>query len=182
MSVDRPWYREPETFIALAALVVSVTAVVVGVYEAALQRKHDVAEVWPHLEISTWISDRDATVRLDNTGLGPGIVNSVTVAVDGRPQRNWDEVLRAWYGREPPPHSTATAVHHALRPGDHTILVGLPIQQLPPAFWASAHRITVRVCYASVFEQYWTITDTLGTSSSWELVDRCPVQPRGTDF
>jgi hypothetical protein len=38
MSDDRPWYREPETFIAIAALIVSVSAMVVGIYEAALQR------------------------------------------------------------------------------------------------------------------------------------------------
>lgn len=182
MPADRPWYREPESFIALAALVVSVTAVVVGVYEAALQRKHDVAEVWPHLEISTWVSDKDATVRLDNTGIGPGIVKSVAVSVDGRPQHNWDEVLRTWYGREPPPHSSATAVQHAIRPGDHTILVGLPIQQMPPSFWTAARRITVRVCYASVFDEYWMITDTLGTSSRWTVVARCPAQLPGADF
>jgi len=33
MSDDRPWYREPETFIAVAALVVSISAVAVGIYE-----------------------------------------------------------------------------------------------------------------------------------------------------
>jgi hypothetical protein len=32
----RRWYSEPETFIAVAALVVSISAVVVGVYEASL--------------------------------------------------------------------------------------------------------------------------------------------------
>lgn len=47
MKGDRPWYREPETFIAVAALVVSVSAVAVGLYEAQLQRAHDRAEVWP---------------------------------------------------------------------------------------------------------------------------------------
>jgi len=31
MSDDRPWYREPETFIAVAALVVSISAVAVGI-------------------------------------------------------------------------------------------------------------------------------------------------------
>src|SRR5438552_4266118 len=52
MNGDRPWYREPETFIAVAALVVSVSPVAVGLYEAKLQRAHDRAEVWPHVEIS----------------------------------------------------------------------------------------------------------------------------------
>jgi hypothetical protein len=56
-----PWYREPETFIAVAALVVSVSAVAVGLYEARLQRTHDRAEVWPHVEISTFVTPTGAS-------------------------------------------------------------------------------------------------------------------------
>src|SRR5690242_1629174 len=36
MNDVRPWYLEPETFIAVAALVVSCSAVGVGLYEAHL--------------------------------------------------------------------------------------------------------------------------------------------------
>jgi hypothetical protein len=182
MSDDRPWYREPETFIALAALIVSITAVVVGVYEAALQRKHDVAEVWPHLELSTWLSDTTATFRIGNTGLGPAIVNFVEVRVDGKAQRNWQEALRTLYGHEPPPHSYATTVGQALRPGDRMVLVDFPTAGLRQEFWSWVNRVSVRVCYKSVFDQYWYVTDTLGKSDVWMDVDRCPPQPRNTDF
>jgi hypothetical protein len=34
-EANKPWYRETETFIAIAALIVSLSAVVVGIYEAA---------------------------------------------------------------------------------------------------------------------------------------------------
>ena len=77
MPDNRPWYREPESFIAIAALIVSLSAVVVGIYEARLQRAHDVAEVWPHVEITTFITPRGASLSLENTGLGPAIINSV---------------------------------------------------------------------------------------------------------
>jgi len=70
-----------ETFIAIAALVVSVSALAVGVYEASLQRWHDVAEVWPHVELSTFISGNGATLVLGNPGLGPGIVRYVELKV-----------------------------------------------------------------------------------------------------
>jgi len=68
MSDDRPWYREPETFVAVAALIVSVSAVAVGIYEAALQRAHDRAEVWPHVELSTYITPKGAALFVENTG------------------------------------------------------------------------------------------------------------------
>jgi hypothetical protein len=182
MSNERVWYREPETFIAFAALIVSLTAVVVGVYEASLQRKHDVAEVWPHLELSTWLDKDAATLRLENTGLGPGIVQYVEVRVDGKPQADWDSALDALYGHAPPPHSSATVVQHALRPGDRAVLVGVPTSALPQPLWPTVSRIMVRVCYASVFESYWMVTDTLGKSSRWDEVRRCPSQPAYTDL
>ena len=182
MSEERPWYREPETFIAVAALVVSVTAVVVGIYEAALQRRHDVAEVWPHLELSTWLNDTIATFRIDNTGLGPALVKSVEVRIDGKPQRNWGEALRTLYGHEPPPHSSATTVEHALRPGDQSVLVSIPVRGLSTDFWSWAGRMSVRVCYKSVFDQYWIVTDTLGKADRWMDAGRCPPPGAGTDF
>jgi two-component system, cell cycle sensor histidine kinase and response regulator CckA len=89
MNADRPWYREPETFIAVAALVVSVSAVAVGLYEARLQRTHDRAEVWPHVEISTFVTPTGASLSVDNTGLGPAIIKSVVVTVDGKARSNW---------------------------------------------------------------------------------------------
>src|SRR2546429_157304 len=95
MKGDRPWYREPETFIAVAALVVSVSAVAVGLYEAQLQRAHDRADVWPHVEISTFVTPKGASLFVENTGLGPAIIKSVVVTVDGKPRRSWDDVLRA---------------------------------------------------------------------------------------
>ncbi|HXT17033.1 MAG TPA: hypothetical protein VN706_15435 [Gemmatimonadaceae bacterium] len=182
MSAGRPWYREPETFIAIAALVVSLTAVVVGVYEAWLQRAHDRAEVWPHLEIQTWVGDSGAKLDLDNTGLGPAVVHYVSVTVDGKPQRNWDVALATLFGHTPPPHSNATVYQHALRPGDHTEMVGFGAAYVPKNFFEWAGRVTVTVCYSSVFEEYWMLTDTLGKSNKWETVKKCPEQGKGTDL
>lgn len=108
MADNRPWYREPETFVALAALIVSVSALAVGIYEASLQRAHDRAEVWPRLEITTWVTPTGVELRLANTGIGPALIRSVVVTVDGKPQRSWDGVLRALFSHEPPPHNSST--------------------------------------------------------------------------
>src|SRR5437773_1821977 len=131
MKGDRPWYREPETFIAVAALVVSVSAVAVGLYEAQLQRAHGRAEVWPHVEISTFVTPKGASLFVENTGLGPAIIKSVVVTVDGKPRRSWDDVLRALGDSARAAMSTTTVVDHALRGGERTALVGLDRQALP---------------------------------------------------
>lgn len=182
MSIDdRPWYREPETFVAVAALIVSISAVAVGTYEAALQRRHDRAEVWPRLEIATFTSPKGASLSLQNNGLGPAIVHSIVVYVDGKPQRNWDAVLVAVAGAA---HTdvVTSAAGHAIRAGDTVELLGVLRSALPPSFWAAVGRVSLRVCYSDVFEDSWVVTDTLGKTDTWSEVGKCPPQPNGIDF
>jgi hypothetical protein len=181
MSDGRPWYREPETFIAVAALIVSVSAVVVGIYEAQLQRQHDRAEVWPHLEMTTLTSANGATLSVGNTGIGPALIKSVVVTVDGKPAHNWTEVMTALLGHEPPaPFSNSTIAESALRPGDKVTMLGLPNADMPPGFWKSVHRVGLSVCYSSVFGEYWQLRDSaIGGRTRWETVDHCPPQNDG---
>ena len=181
--MDRPWYREPETFIAFAALVVSVSAVAVGIYEAALQRAHDRAEVWPHLELSTYVMPKGAELRLDNNGIGPAIVHSIVVSVDNRPRHKWDEVIEAITGKKPDALENSTAAERAIRAGDRVILVGVPAQSLPPGMWTYIKRVSVRVCYSSVFGESWVLeSKQLSTASTWTPVAKCDSQPAGMDF
>jgi hypothetical protein len=183
MPDNRPWYRESETFIAAAALVVSISAVVVGLYEAALQRRHDRAEVWPRVEISTFILAQGAVVRLENTGIGPAVIKSISVSVDGKPQRTWDDALRTLYAHDPPTHSSTTVAEHAVRAGDQVTLVGLAKADLPPDFWHWIGRVSMRVCYSSVFDEAWVLSDAhLGGSSKWQQVKSCSPQPTGIDL
>lgn len=184
MSEDRPWYREPETFIAIAALVVSVSAVVVGIYEAALQRRHDRAEVWPHLELTTFTTTNGASLSVTNTGIGPALIKSVVVTVDGERSHNWNEVLTALLGHAPAEgFSNSTIAESALRPGDKVMLVGLPNADMPPGFWTAVHRVGLTVCYSSVFDEYWVMRDAgIGGRTRWEAATGCPAQAAGEDF
>ena len=183
MSDDRPWYREPESFVAIAALIVSISAVVVGVYEAALQRRHDRAEVWPHLEIGTYTSPRTVAVKLENNGIGPAIVQSVIVTVDGKPMSNWPQVVRALIGHKTMLMSYESATQRGIRAGDNVTLVEVPTDSLPPGFGESVKRVSLSVCYTSVFDEAWQIhDDSLTVGSVWKPVDKCPAQPKNSDF
>jgi hypothetical protein len=180
---ENRWYTEPETFVAVAALIVSISAVVVGIYEAALQREHDRAEVWPHLELSTYVTPKGASLYLENTGIGPAIVNSIVVMVDGRQRRDWTDALTALTGKAPVALDNSTVADHALRAGDRSSLVGVSKDDLPPGFWQYVGRISIRVCYASVFGEHWLLVDQhLGGATTWQAVKSCPPQPAGVEF
>ncbi|MEP6732769.1 MAG: hypothetical protein ABJE10_19145 [bacterium] len=183
MSDGRPWYKEPETFIALTALVVSVSAVVVGIYEASLQRAHDRAEVWPHLELATLTTSNGASLSVTNSGIGPAIIKSVVVTVDGTPRRNWADALQALEGKPVTNFTVATIVDRGVRAGDKVEMIMLSPDKMPADFWSSIARVGITVCYASVFDEYWQLSDPrLGKPGAWRSVTRCPPQSAGTEF
>ena len=59
---------------AIAALVVSVCAVGVSIYEAALQRQHARAEAWPHVELEISVSSEMTQISVVNSDLGPAAI------------------------------------------------------------------------------------------------------------
>lgn len=183
MTDSRRWYTEPETFIAVAALVVSISAVVVGVYEASLQRHHDMAEVWPHLEIGVFTNSKGANVILLSTGIGPAIVQSARVTVDGQLRHDWNAVLRTLNNREPGYFENYSVVGHGLRPGDQVTMIGMSPGDQPANFWTAMARVGVQVCYRSVFDEFWIVeSKSLGHGITWNQVANCPPQPDSTDF
>ena len=182
MSEDRRWYREPESFVAIAALVVSLSALGVGVYEARLQRQHDRAEVWPNLEVGTFTSPDGATVIVDNTGLGPAVVEAVAVAVDSAPQHTWRGVLQALLGDSTRNFGNTSVLDHGVRPGDRLEFLKLPVGSLPTPFWEQIRRVRIRLCYRSVFGERWMLEARLGTANRRTVVTACPAQVPGDDF
>jgi hypothetical protein len=182
MSENRPWYLEPETFVAVAALIVSFSALGVGVYEASLQRTHDRAEVWPNLEVGTFTTGEGAKVIVDNTGLGPAIVESVAAMVDDTAKHTWRGVFRALLGDSARNFGNTSLFDHGVRPGDRVELLTLPASSLPTPFWPQIGRVTLRVCYRSVFEERWMVEARLGTANRRVKVTKCPAQVAGDDF
>ncbi len=183
MADTRPWYLEPETFIAMAALIVSVSAVVVGIYEASLQREHDRNEVWPHVQVGTFTSGQSASVTVENAGIGPAVVDNIVVTVDGKSKSDWGDVLTALTGSLPKQFSHFTVGDRALRAGEKSVLVDIPSYELPPGFWDYIGRVGVTICYHSVFNEHWVIeTPHLGGKNTWRVVSGCPEQARNTDF
>jgi hypothetical protein len=154
-----------------------------GVYEASLQRHHDRAEVWPRVEIQTFTGDKGATLSVENTGIGPAVIKSAVITVDGVAQQNMRSVLKSWLGAEPLRFGQRTIVDHGLRPGDKVDLLSLDRSEMPPEFWDHIGRIGVTICYASVFDDFWIVSsEHLGAKNVWREVAHCPAHAKNTDF
>ena len=182
MSDTRRWYTEPETFVAVAALIVSFSALAVGVYEARLQRTHDRAEVWPNLEVGTFANGDAAAVMVGNTGLGPAIVETVVVEVDDTVRHSWRGVLQTLLGDSARNFGNTSLFDHGVRPGDEIKLLSLQGPSVPTPFWKQIGRVRIRVCYRSVFDERWMLEARLGAANRRTPVEKCPQQAAGDDF
>jgi len=68
---------------ALIAAMIGVLALFVSGYTAYIQRQQVRAQVWPYLLVSNY--DTEFSIKVLNKGVGPAIVQSVQVWVDGKP-------------------------------------------------------------------------------------------------
>ena len=78
---------------AIIAALIGLLALCVSGYTAYIQRQQVSAQVWPHLRIGS--STFPPSIYVMNQGVGPAIVHSVEVLVDGKPQPDWEHVFAA---------------------------------------------------------------------------------------
>ncbi len=75
------------------ALVISVAALIVSIYEANLLKDQQRATVWPHVSIVAYYNSEGFGYRAINSGIGPAIVRSMEVRYAGELVENMDTLL-----------------------------------------------------------------------------------------
>src|SRR5579885_592662 len=101
--------------IGLLSLIVAGYTAYVQHYTANIQAEQVRAQVWPWLVAGN--DDNALTVDVYNKGVGPAIVRSAQIFVDGKPQPDWMHVLRA-LGAVPHRYSQASLNQNVLSPGE----------------------------------------------------------------
>jgi hypothetical protein len=144
--------------VALGALVVSVCAVAVSIYEASLERQHARAAAWPHVELTTNVSPAGVKITALNSGIGPATLDSVDVRVDGRPAAAWEDVFARVLVKQPESYSLTSITGRVLRPGDELVVVQVPADVVPTDVMARLASVGVTICYSSVFQEHWRLT------------------------
>lgn len=169
-----------------AAGLVAVSALIVSVYQAYIARQQQKMSAWPYVAVMN--SGAGGYSRLvQNVGLGPAVVRSMTVTVDGRYEHSWAAVLRRSLGID------SAALRVLVPPGDTTyststvargivILPGASVEMVhvgEPAFAREARRaltnprVQIRLCYCSVYDDCWVAGGALEPAP----VDSCPYDP-----
>jgi hypothetical protein len=164
---------------AVIAALVGLLALCLSGYTAYLQRQQVRAQVWPYLEPG--MSSAKRKVMLFNKGVGPAIIRSVKIAVDGKPQRNWNTVFAALglkYEHHIP-YSTINGV--VITANDHIDQLVFPTAEDFDLFAHEVKRVDLKLCYCSSLDECWTYEDTSATlvGHTHQPVAQCPA--RGND-
>jgi hypothetical protein len=144
---------------SVCAIIAAIAAVLVAAYETRINRQYQRISVWPRIQQSNSLTAGEPYLRtVHNVGVGPALIRSVEISVDGVLCRNWGEVIKAMIGK-PVPGIVYTTFHAGA-----VVLPDKPVTvlQLPPGedarkFWeeAQGRRLSIRICYSSLFDECW---------------------------
>jgi hypothetical protein len=170
------------------ALVLSIVALGISAYQTRVMQSQARASVWPYLAIGASYFDvgEDAGFRLKvfNHGVGPALMKSVRMAVDGKPVVTWDGYLQATVGHSR--DETRQAIFSnfvAVLPPDSnrdTVVEAITLKNPEDAAkaYAAMGRLRLDICYCSVYDDCWTAHLFSRTVDS---VPNCPA-PGPDDF
>jgi hypothetical protein len=82
-----------EAVASVGSGMVAALALATSAYTVYLQRQQVRAEVWPFLEWSMDFDGNSLVYSVNNRGMGPAAVKRLRVVVDGKPEKNWVNVV-----------------------------------------------------------------------------------------
>ena len=176
--------------LSASAGIVALTALVVSIYQAWIAREQQKMSAWPY--VSQDNTDQDGyAYRIHNVGLGPALVRSLRIDVDGRPVTDWGGLLVAALRVD-----SATLTKQlrgagfvmssvrrgsVLLPGSTTAIVRVADPQAGRTLRGILNdpRVHIQVCYCSLYRDCW-----LSDSQREEPTETsaCPAADAARDF
>jgi hypothetical protein len=170
---------------SFSALAVSFLALALSAYQARemsaqtrLMQSQARAGVWPYLSIGYSIDDAGENpgyaFEIDNDGVGPARIESVTMTLDGKPVGTWREIFHAFFG-DAPVSATYSKIYGKVLPPNtnrETTIEALHLSDIGQAraFYAAQDRLEMTICYCSVYDDCWLARR---SDPDVERVDRC---------
>jgi hypothetical protein len=151
-----------EYLVAGSAAFVSLTTLIVLIYQTKLMNQQQHLSAWPYLEwLSSDVTDFHLTVR--NKGVGPAIVRKVEMRVDGKTVAGNVALVRAVLGpgREVD-WINSTIAGRVLSPGEEVIPFQIADLKTGRDFEAKlrAHHFEMEISYCSVYGDCWESSGT----------------------
>ncbi len=157
-----------ESVIAICALLISAITGGAIVYQTRIIQSQYAATIWPYLSVDTNVFDpRHVEVVVTNDGVGPALIRSAQLIVDGRHVPSWGDYAAAV--TKGLPHGSGTFgsstinASTTIRPGETHPLIAVRLRSTVSPQVLKQHRVELRFCYCSLNESCWTLRAVPGT-------------------
>jgi hypothetical protein len=165
-----PRRRDWAAYSAIVATLVGLLALGVSAYTALLQRQQVRAQVWPRLLLM--ISDTQQEILVINKGVGPAVIRSLRVSVDGVVQRDW-KTLAKTIGAQPGEYVQSTVNDTVISGGERYVMAQFPQRDVWERVESRVRSIERRICFCSTLGECWIVDTAPGKEDGYREVDRC---------
>lgn len=160
----------PELTVALSAILVSLCALGVSLYETRLMREQQRAAVWPYIEILPSNNSEGSSLNLFNKGTGPAKIHGVTVSNGDTVWKSWRELLDSLPGDNSIRFSYSTMHGRVLASNDALEAIRMPARDAANV-GPYLQNIDISICYCSVYDDCWLT----GIGKSPEPIAACKI-------
>ncbi|MEM6512337.1 MAG: hypothetical protein AAF660_04950 [Pseudomonadota bacterium] len=155
---ERPTRNTP--VLSIVAIVMSVGALLVSVFEVSAIRDEQRVQVWPYLSLSTNYSGEGFTLEAINKGIGPARVRTLELTYEGELVEDLDQLILETLGEEDAfsyeLYRASDLSNSVLSPDEERIVFGVPWEPRTRRLvdiWIS--RIDLSACFCSVYDECW---------------------------
>lgn len=153
-----------DTVVAACALLMSTVTAGAMVYQTRVLQDQFSATVWPYLSLDSTFEPESYSLQVVNQGVGPALIRSAQVSVDGKPLDGWNaEFFSTLFARAKLGKHTMSVQDSsidgstAIRAGERLTLLAVRVRDAKVLQDAGKHRIAIDLCYASINGKYWTL-------------------------
>ena len=140
------------------AIIISLAAMFVSIYEASILKSQQTSMVWPYLDLSQQYDNNGFAIEISNKGTGPAIITSVQVDYNGLPVESIDVLMDSLnpnrtFGYDILRNSTLG--NQVIMSGETRVVFGLPYNDETRVVQSNLGKVRIRIGYKSVLEEHW---------------------------
>ena len=140
------------------AIIISLFAMFISLYEANIMKSQQSAMVWPYLDLSQQFNNDGFAIEISNKGTGPAIITSVQVDYNGIPVENIDVLMDSLNPNRTFDYDilrNSTVGNQVFMSGEKRIIFGLQYNDETWVVQRNLGKIRIRIGYKSVLEEHW---------------------------
>lgn len=177
--------------VGASAILIALISLAIALRQSQIMERQLAASVWPYLQYGTSNEDDQGQpvihFDLENVGVGPARIHSISMRYQGRAIHNPAEFFAACCqdliaSAGQPGWAMSTAHHQVMAPNHPKEFLVLPDlarnHVFLPRLNAERQKVTIRICYCSVLDQCWMLDSDKDEN---EPIAACPL-PQPDDY